>query len=176
MSERVESLSTWWKPVDGGSNPSAPTPTHSQCNRLSERSRGFSYRGSLAQRRPRLVEPRNSPCPIGARAHLFHLTLFARPMTMYVAPSPTIPMKPGLMKIEKTSAGRIATKVQLSFRSAAKQHSQICPFLRSAILEVMALMRLPWRTEPLMTTTYPTDAFHHPCRESCSLAPRDYER
>jgi hypothetical protein len=47
MSERVESLSTWWKPVDGGSNPSAPTPTHSQCNRPSERARGFCTGGAL---------------------------------------------------------------------------------------------------------------------------------
>jgi hypothetical protein len=45
MSERVESLSTWWKPVDGGSNPSAPTPKHSQYSRHAEKSRVFLYRG-----------------------------------------------------------------------------------------------------------------------------------
>jgi hypothetical protein len=51
MSERAESLSAWWKPVDGGSNPSAPTLTHSQRNRPSEESRvictGGAWHGAV---------------------------------------------------------------------------------------------------------------------------------
>lgn len=46
--ERAESLSAWRKPVDEGSNPSAPTSKHSQHNRPFAKSMRFSCtRGGL---------------------------------------------------------------------------------------------------------------------------------
>src|SRR5512137_2508924 len=48
--ERAESLSAWWKPVDGGSNPPAPTLTHRQQDRPFAKPREILHRGVLGSR------------------------------------------------------------------------------------------------------------------------------